>query len=71
MIYPVKADFGDLTLDSFRDQFSGPLYVQIFTPDIADYDMLTFTCCWNDGIFRNDYYVVGVIADTDDLGKII
>ena len=54
MIYPVKADFGDLTLDSFSDQFSGPLYVQIFTPDIADYDVLTFTCCWNDGIFRND-----------------
>ena len=71
MIYPVKADFGDLTLDSFSDQFSGPLYVQIFTPDIADYDVLTFTCCWNDGIFRNDYYVVGVIADTEDLGKII
>ncbi|MBQ2492324.1 MAG: hypothetical protein II527_03220 [Bacteroidales bacterium] len=71
MIYPVKADFGDLTQDSFSDQFSGPLYVQIFTPDIADYDILTFTCCWNDGIFRNDYYVVGVIADTEDLGKII
>ena len=71
MIYPVKADFGDLTLDSFSDQFSGPLYVQIFTPDIADYYMLTFTCCWNDGVFKNDYYVVGVIADTEDLGKII
>ncbi len=71
MIYPVKADFGDLTQDSFSDQLSGPLYIQIFTPDIADYDVLTFTCCWNDGVFRNDYYVVGVIADTEDLGKII
>lgn len=71
MIYPVKADFGDLTQDSFSDQFSGPLYVQIFTPDVTDYDVLTFTCCWNDGVFRNDYYVVGVIADTEDLGKII
>lgn len=71
MIYPVKADFGDLTQDSFSDQFSEPLNVQIFTPDIADYVVLTITCCWNDGIFRNDYYVVGVIADTEDLGKII
>ena len=71
MIYHVKAKFEDLRLDTCSDQFSGPLYVQVFHPDGFVYDVLTITCYWNDGLFRNDYYVVGLIADTRDLERVL
>ena len=71
MIYPVKANFDDLTLATHSDQFSGPLYVRILTPDETVFTVLTITCHWFDGIFRNDYYVVGAIVDADDLGAIL
>lgn len=70
MIYPVKANFDDLTLATHSDQFSAPLYVRIFKPGEAVFDVLTITCRWFDGLFRNDYYVVGAIVDADDLGTI-
>ena len=67
MIYPVKARFDDLTLATHSDEFSGPLYVRILTPDETIFDVLTISCQWSDGLFRNDYYVVGAIVDTEDL----
>lgn len=70
MIYPVKARFDDLTLATHSDEFSAPLYVRIFKPDETVFDVLTITCHWFDGIFRNDYYVVGAIVDAEDLDKI-
>ena len=69
MIYPVKAHFDDLTLDTHSEEFSAPLNVLIFTPPAAIFDVLTITCQWSDGLFRNDYYVVGAIVDTEDLEK--
>ena len=66
-IYPVKARFDDLTLATHSDQFSGPLYVRIFKPDETVFDVLTITCHWSDGLFKNDYYVVGAIVDIEDL----
>ena len=71
MIYPVKARFDDLTLATHSDQFSGPLYVRILTPDETVFTVLTITCHWFDGLFRNDYYVVGAIVDVNDLGAIL
>ena len=71
MIYHVKTPFEDLTLDTYSNQFSGPLYVQVFRPAGTEYDVLTITCQWNDGLFRNDYYVVGVIANSADLEAIV
>lgn len=71
MIYHVKAKFEDLVLDTNDGQFSGPLDVQIFRPAEFAYDVLTITCRWFDGLFRNDYYVVGAIVANDDLKKII
>ena len=70
MIYHVKTKFEDLTLDTYSDQFSGPLYIQVFHPAETVYDVLTITCHWYDGLFRNDYYVIGVIANTADLEEI-
>lgn len=67
MIYPVKARFDDLSLATHSDQFSAPLYVRIFKPEETIFDVLTITCHWFDGLFRNDYYVVGAILDVDDL----
>lgn len=71
MIYPVKASFDDLALETHSAEFSGPLYVQVFTPPGAIFDILTITCHWSDGLFLNDYYVVGAIADADDLRAIL
>lgn len=71
MIYPVKARFDDLTLATHSDEFRGPLYVRIFKPDETSSDVLTITCHWFDGLFRNDYYVVGAIVDPEDLGAIL
>ncbi len=71
MIYPVKARFEDWTLDTHSDEFSGPLYVQVLSTDEAALYILTITCQWYDGLFRNDYYVVGAIVSADDLERII
>lgn len=71
MTYPFKAAFEDLTLDTHSDQYSGPLFVQMFSTGDTEFDVLTITCCWGDGLFRNDYYVVCAIVDTGDLDMII
>ncbi|MBR6131585.1 MAG: hypothetical protein IKQ20_06970 [Bacteroidales bacterium] len=71
MIYPVKATFESLTLDTHSDEFSGPLYVQIFLPSETVFNVLTITCKWYDGLFRNDYYVIGAIVDAEDLNTIL
>lgn len=70
MIYPIKADFGELTLETYSDQFSGPAYIQITFPENTVYSVLTITCRWNDGLFINDYYVIGAVIDLADLEKI-
>ena len=70
-VYPFKARFESLKQDACSNQFSGPLYAQLITPQDTVYDIITITCRWNDGIFRNDYYVVGAIVATDDLERII
>lgn len=71
MIYPVKADFDELTLETYSDQFSGPAYIQINTPDETSFPVLTVTSQWYDGLFRNDYYVIGAVVDAKDLKQII
>ena len=71
MIYPFRAHFEDLTLSTYSNQFSGPLYIQMFSTGETVFDVLTITCVWTDGIFKNDYYVIGVIADKGDLERII
>lgn len=70
MIYPIKADFGNLTMESYSNQFSGPAYIQITSTGGTVYDVLTITCKWYDGVFRNDYYVIGAIVELEDLRKI-
>jgi len=71
MIYPIKADFSELTLETYSDQFSGPAYIQITFPGDTVYSVLTITCRWNDGLFSNDYYVIGAVIDLADLEKIV
>lgn len=70
MAYPFKVPFNKMALATCSDEFSGPLYIQIFTPSEAIFDILTITCHWCDGLFVNDY-VVGAIIDANDLEKII
>ena len=47
------------------------LHFGIFSTEATDYDVLTITCHWGDGLFLNDYYVVGAIVDTQDLQAIL
>ena len=71
MIYPFKARFDDLILETHSDEFSGPLYAQMFSTKISDSFVLTITCHWSDGIFLNDYYVAGAVVDMEDLKTIL
>lgn len=71
MTYPFKANFEDLTLPTYSNQYCGPLYVQMFSTEATDFDVLTITSHWGDGLFLNDYYVVGAIVDAEDLGRIL
>ena len=71
MTYPFKSSFEDFTLPTYSNQYCGPLYIQMFSTSITEYDVLTITCHWSDGLFLNDYYVVGAIVDTEDLGRIV
>lgn len=64
MVYPIKAAFEDLVHDTHSDEYSGPLYLFLFDTDEIK-NLLVITCHWYDGLFRNDYYVVGVIAPED------
>lgn len=70
-VYRFKASFKSLKQDACSDQFSEPLYAQLISPQGTVYDVITITCQWFDGVFRNDYYVVGAIVDADDLDKMV
>lgn len=74
MIYPFKASIEEMRMDEpivRNGEYSGPLNLTSFKPTSANYDLLAITCNWRDEFFRNDHYVIGVIADTDDLYNII
>ena len=71
MLYPVQTPFEELTLDTQGDLFAGPAYALLFTPDGATHNVLTITCLWNDGLFRNDNYVIGAIIDSLDLEQVL
>lgn len=71
MIYPLKAKFKDWTLETHSDEYSRPLYIHVLSTDAAELNILTITYQWYDGLFRNDYFMVGAIVSADDLTKII
>ena len=68
----MKASFGDIQGEDESGEYSGPVYVHLFEPDAAiDGGFLVFTCNWKGSIFSNNLYVIGVIADEDDIDRII
>ena len=75
MIYPLTAAYEEMRNDEdivHPGEYSGSLSVISFKPKTpVEKDFLAITCKWQDGMFRNDNYVLGVIADTDDLYGII
>ncbi len=70
MIYPFKAKFEDLALDSPSEGFSGPVYLIVFNNDDLS-GLLVFICHWDDEVFKNDSYVVGAIGLEEELKKLI
>ena len=75
MIYPLTAAYKEMKTDEdivHPGEYSGSLSVISFKPkEPVEKDFLAITCKWQDGLFRNDNYVLGIIADTDDLYSII
>ena len=75
MVYPLKASFEEMRTNepiARNGECSGPLSIVSFKPDApVERDFLAITCNWHDELFCNDHYVLGVIADTDDLYNII
>lgn len=75
MTYPLTATYEEVKSDEdivHPGEYSGPLSVISFKPRTpVERDFLAITCKWQDGLFRNDSYVLGIIADTDDLYSII
>lgn len=75
VIYPFKGSLKEMRTDDpiiHNGEYSGPLSIVSFKPEEpVENDFLAITCKWCDELFRNDSYVIGVIADTDDLYNII
>ena len=71
MVYPVKASFEEMAIPGHSEEYSGPLYIQIIHSDQMENDLLVLTCRWRDNLFHNDSYIIGLIADSDDLITIV
>ena len=71
MVYPVKASFEELAVQGHSAEYTGPLYIQIIRPNLMDNDLLVLTCRWANNLFHNDTYIIGLIADSDDLVTIV
>ena len=73
--YPLTVTYEKMKTDEnivHLGEYSGALSVISFKPkEPVEKDFLAITCKLQDGQFRNDSYVLGVIADTDDLYSVI
>ena len=71
-VYMMKAPFADVKGTNESGEYSAPVNVFLFEPDAAtDNGILLLTCNWKGSIFSNDHYVCGVVADEDDLVRIL
>lgn len=71
-VYIMKAPFENLQGENESGEYSAPVNVYLFEPDAAvDDGILVLSCKWSNGMFSNNLYVAGVIADEDDLKRII
>lgn len=71
-VYRMKAPFADIQGEDESGEYSAPVSVFLFEPDAATDDgILLLTCNWKGSLFSNDHYVCGVIADEDDLERIL
>lgn len=65
------ATFEELITTDYKGECSGPLNMIAIKPENAEKEFLLLTCKWRNGQFYNDNYVIGVIADTEDLFTLI
>lgn len=71
MVYPVKASFEEMAVQGHSAEYSGPLDIQIIHPDLVENDLLVLTCRWANNLFHNDTFIIGLVADSDDLVSIV
>lgn len=71
-VYGMKAPFADIKGTNESGEYSAPVRVFLFEPDAATDDgVLLLTCYWKGSIFSNDHYVCGVVANDDDLVRML
>ena len=71
-VYGMKAPFADIKGTDESGEYSAPVRVFLFEPDAATDDgILLLTCYWKGSIFSNDHYVCGVVANEDDLVRML
>ena len=71
MVYPVKTSFDEMAVQGHSAEYAGPLDILIIHPDLVENDLLVITCCWANTLFHNDSYIIGLVADSDDLATIV
>lgn len=71
MVYPFKTKFEDLVQDDHNGEYTAPLNAVLFQSDGVENYFIALCCGWGDGLFRNDFYPVGLLADTEDLEGLI
>lgn len=71
MVYPVKASFEEMAVQGHSAEYAGPLDIQIIHPDLVENDLLVLTCRWANNLFHNDTFIIGLVADSDDLVSIV
>lgn len=71
LVYPVKTSFDEMAVQGHSAEYAGPLDILIIHPDLVENDLLVITCCWANTLFHNDSYIIGLIADSDDLATIV
>ena len=71
-VYGMKEPFADIKGTNESGEYSAPVRVFLFEPDAATDDgILLLTCYWKGSIFSNDHYVCGVVANEDDLVRML
>lgn len=72
MGYPVKEPLSAMKNANASEEYVGPVTAFMFEPDAAvDDNIIVITCKWKGEIFTNNLYVIGVIANADDIERII
>ncbi len=70
MVYLFKSPKSELLVETPDNKYQGDLKAFVITPKGQRHRMIVITCYWKD-IFINNMLPVGVVADKDEIEKVI